>query len=114
MCVHRSLKRAGWGLRLAMPTFSILGADLLEFAGNFRFRTSLVNSRLEIPYDSPFASLRQTDLPQSNLRQKDLRQSDLLQKQSGLTLYCDSLDLVASAPVVLSCHAFRMGIHWGQ
>lgn len=68
-------------LSLALPSFSSSVSDLLLFKGDFASRMGLVSGKLQIPTDSPFASL--------NLG------------QPWLTAYCDDLRLIANAPEVV-------------
>ena len=65
-------------LPISGPFLSILESDFLFFQGNFKSNLGLINGNLEIPTNSPFASL--------NL-EKPL-----------LIFYCDDLRLVAEAP----------------
>jgi hypothetical protein len=44
-------------LPLSGPVLSILDSDFLLFKGNFKSRMGLINGNLEIPQNSPFASL---------------------------------------------------------
>ncbi|MFB2934834.1 acetoacetate decarboxylase family protein [Aerosakkonemataceae cyanobacterium BLCC-F154] len=68
-------------LSLALPSFSSSVSDLLLFKGEFASRMGLVSGKLQIPTESPFASL--------NLG------------QPWLTVYCDDLRLVANSPEVV-------------
>jgi hypothetical protein len=66
---------------LALPSLSSSVSDFLLFKGEFASRIGLVRGKLQIPTESPFASL--------NLG------------QPWLTAYCDDLRLIANAPEVL-------------
>lgn len=68
-------------LALAAPSLSCLGADFLLFKAEFESRLSLVSGKLEVPPESPFASL--------NLG------------QPWFTIYYDDLRLLAGTPEVV-------------
>ncbi len=71
----------GWRQRLSASSFSTLGSDLLLFPFEVESRLGLVSSKLEVPAESPFASL--------NLG------------QPWLTIHCDQLCLTVDAPEVV-------------
>ena len=75
--------RQGFGLkqRLGASSFSTLGFNLLLFPAEVESRFGLVGSKLEIPLESPFASL--------NIG------------QPWLTVHADSLNLKVGAPEVV-------------
>ncbi len=50
-------ERALWRQRLMMPSFSIRGSDLLFSKGAINARLSVARGRLEVPAESPFATL---------------------------------------------------------
>lgn len=66
---------------LSGSVFSNLATDLLLFKGEFKSHLGLINSKLVVAAESPFASL--------NLG------------QPWLSVYCDDLRLVAGAPAVV-------------
>lgn len=66
---------------LAMSCFGSLGNDFVLFKSDFSSRMGLVSGKLEVPPESPFASL--------NL------------EQPWLTFYCDDLRLVVGVPEVV-------------
>jgi acetoacetate decarboxylase len=70
---------------LSGDVFSTFGADLLLFKGEVNSRFGLINSKLEVPAESPFARL--------NLG------------QPGLTVYCDDARLVVHEPKVVGNQA---------
>jgi len=74
-------------LNLAAPSFSSLAGDFLLFKGEFESRLGLVSGKLQVPLESPFASL--------NLG------------QPWLTVYADDLCLVANAPEVVGQRNFE-------
>lgn len=71
----------GLPLPLGGTVLSALGANFLLFQGELKSRIGLVSGKLEVPSESPFASL--------NLG------------QPWLTAYCDDLDFVAGVPEVI-------------
>jgi|SRR5919202_2766912 hypothetical protein len=72
---RQSLK---WRLPLSDTAFSALGNDLLMFKGEVESDLGLVSGNLEVPAESPFASLGLG--------------------QPWLTVYCDHLHFVGGAP----------------
>lgn len=70
---------------LSAPIFSTLDFNFLLFKGEFSSRLGLIDSQLEIPTESPFASL--------NLG------------HPWLTVYCDDLRLVAGEPKIVGTRA---------
>ncbi len=71
----------GWRQGLAASTFSTLGADLLLFKSEFESQFGLVGAKLDVPAESPFASLGLG--------------------QPWLTIHCDHLRLSVAAPDVV-------------
>jgi hypothetical protein len=71
----------GWRQWLGASSFSTLGSDLLVFPAELESRLGLVSSNLEVPAESPFASLSLG--------------------QPWLTIHCDQMCLVVSAPEVV-------------
>jgi len=71
----------GWRQWLGASSFSTLGSDLLLFPAELESRLGLVSSKLEVPADSPFASLGLG--------------------QTWLTVHCDQMRLVVGAPEVV-------------
>ena len=71
----------GWKQRLGASGFSTLGSDLLIFPAELESRLGLVSSKLEVPLESPFASLGLG--------------------QPWLTVHCDQMRMVVSAPEVV-------------
>lgn len=80
---HLNYNRQGFGLkqRLSASSFSSMGSNLLLFPAEVESRFGLVSSKLEIPAESPFASL--------NIG------------QPWLTVHADSLNLKVGAPEVV-------------
>ena len=75
----------GWRQWLGASTFSTLGSDLLLFPAELESRLGLVSSKLEVPAESPFASLGLA--------------------QPWLTVHCDQMRLVVGAPEVVGQRA---------
>lgn len=71
----------GWRQWLGASSFSTLGSDLVLFPAELESRLGLVSSKLEVPVDSPFASLSLG--------------------QPWLTVHCDQMRLVVGAPEVV-------------
>ncbi len=71
----------GWRQRGSASSFSTIGSDLLLFPFEFESRFGLVGSKLEVPAESPFASLSLG--------------------QPWLTISCDQLRLSVAAPEVV-------------
>ncbi len=71
----------GWQQRGSASSFSTIGSDLLLFPFEFESRFGLVGSKLEVPAESPFASLSLG--------------------QPWLTISCDQLRLSVAAPEVV-------------
>ena len=71
----------GWRQQLGASSFSAIGSHLLLFPAELNSRLGLVSSKLEVPAESPFASL--------NLG------------QSLLTVHSDQMRLVVGAPKVV-------------
>jgi len=72
----------GWRQGFTVPSFSTLETNLLLFQGQAKARISLVTARLEVPGESPFASLGLG--------------------QPWLVVNCEALNLVVHAPQVLA------------
>ena len=72
-----------WDLPLSLTAniFNYFEHNLMFFQGEFNSRIGLVSSKLDIPNESPFATLNLT--------------------QPWFTIYCDDLNLLAGAPEVL-------------
>ncbi len=71
----------GWRQWLGASGFSTLGSNLLSYPAQLDSRLGLVSSKLEVPAESPFASLANG--------------------QPWLTVHCDQMRLVVSAPEVV-------------
>lgn len=71
----------GWQQWLGASGFSTLGSDLLIFPAELESHLGLVSSKLEVPPESPFASLSLC--------------------QPWLTVHCDQMRMVVSAPEVM-------------
>lgn len=71
----------GWRQWLKGSSFSTLGSDLLVFPAELDSHLGFVSSKLEVPAESPFASLANG--------------------QPWLTVHCDQMRLVVSAPEVV-------------
>lgn len=71
----------GWRQWLKGSSFSTLGSDLLVFPAELDSRLGFVSSKLEVPAESPFAGLANG--------------------QPWLTVHCDQMRLVVSAPEVV-------------
>lgn len=71
----------GLPLPLSGDVFSTLSASILLFKGELKARVSVMGSQMQVPSESPFASL---DLD-----------------QPWLTIYCNEMNLVAGAPEVV-------------
>ncbi|HIK26503.1 MAG: acetoacetate decarboxylase family protein [Oscillatoriaceae bacterium SKW80] len=84
---HLSYKQPNFLLpfSLSAPIFSALNSNFLLFKGEFSARLGLIDSQIEIPTESPFASL--------NLG------------HPWLTVYCDDLRLVAGEPKIVGTRA---------
>ncbi len=78
--LNYSRQGIGWRQRLAASTFSTLGSNLVSFKSEFESQLGFVSSKLEVPAESPFASLV---------------------GQSWLTVHCDNLHLSVAAPQVV-------------
>jgi acetoacetate decarboxylase len=70
-----------WRQWFAWSSFSLKDMAILSFPFEFEFKFGLVNSKLEVPFESPFSSL--------NL------------KNPLLTVRCDEMSLKVDAPVVV-------------
>ena len=71
----------GWRQSLGASSFSTLGSNLLLFPAELESRLGLISSKLEVPAESPFASLSLG--------------------QPWLTIHCDQMRLVVGAPEVV-------------
>ncbi|BBD62314.1 hypothetical protein NIES2109_51530 [Nostoc sp. HK-01] len=55
--LNYSQQSLAWRQRLTGSTFSVKGVELLKFSAECEARLGLISSQLEVPTDSPFASL---------------------------------------------------------
>ncbi len=72
----------GWRQGFTVPSFSALGTNLLLFQGQANARIGLASTRLEVPRESPFATLGLG--------------------QPWLGVSCEGLNLVVQAPQVVA------------
>ena len=85
--LNYSRQGIGWRQWLAASAFSTLESNLVSFKSEFESQLGFVSSKLEVPVESPFASLGLG--------------------QAWLTVHCDDLHLRVAAPQVVG----QRGVH---